>query len=253
MIELHHGDCLEVMKSIPDKSVDLVLTDPPYGTTACKWDSIIPFEPMWGHLKRLIKESSAVVLFAGQPFTSQLVVSNIEMFKYQLVWKKTRINGFAQAPYKFMNEHEDVAVFSLAGCSENAKPRMNYYPQGLIFAPRVVKGKKADASEHRKAKKDQEDFVSEYTGYPKSILAFDSEFDTVHPTQKPVDLLEYLIKTYTLEGDTVLDFTMGSGSTGVAAKKLKRNFIGIEKDEKYFEIAKRRIENGESCYQMDLI
>tara|TARA_R110000803_G_scaffold171187_1_gene234065 strand:- start:92 stop:592 length:501 start_codon:yes stop_codon:yes gene_type:complete len=164
------------------------------------------------------------------------------MFKYPLVWKKTRIQGFAQAPYRFMTEHEDVLVFSFGGCSKNANPRMSFNPQGLIYKKRISKGKKATASPHRKAKTDQKDFVSEWTNYPKSVLEFGSEFKTQHPTQKPVALMEYLIKTYTNETETVLDFTMGSGTTGVACKNLNREFIGIEKDAEYFKIAKNRID-----------
>ena len=168
-------------------------------------------------------------------------MSNLELFKYSLVWRKTRIQGFAQAPYRFMTEHEDILVFSKGGCAKNAKNRMKFNPQGLIYSPKVVKGKKANASEHRIRKTDQKDFISEWTNYPKSIIEIGSEFKTVHPTQKPVALLEYLIKTYTNEGDTVLDNCMGSGSTGVACVNTNRNFIGIELDDKYFEIAKRRI------------
>ena len=181
------------------------------------------------------------MLFGMQPFTSALVMSNLELFKYSLVWRKTRIQGFAQAPYRFMTEHEDILVFSKGGCAKNAKNRMKFNPQGLIYSPKVVKGKKANASEHRIRKTDQKDFISEWTNYPKSIIEIGSEFKTVHPTQKPVALLEYLIKTYTNEGDTVLDNCMGSGSTGVACVNTNRNFIGIELDDKYFEIAKRRI------------
>lgn len=241
--ELHLGDCLEIMDSLIERGVkiDAIITDPPYGTTQCKWDTIIPFDEMWKRLEQMIKDDGAIVLNASQPFTSLLVSSNLDLFKYALVWKKTRVGGFAQAPYKFLSEHEDICVFSKAGCAKNAKPRMKYNPQGLIYQPRITKGKKADASQHRIRKTDQNDFISEWTNYPRSILEFKSEFKTVHPTQKPVPLLEYLISTYSNEGDTILDFTMGSGSCGVAALNLNRRFIGIELDETYFKIAEQRI------------
>jgi len=242
--KLMQGDCLERMKEIPDGSIDMVLTDPPYGTTACKWDSIIPLEPMWEQLKRIIKPDGAIVMTASQPFTTKLISSNYKMFKYSLVWQKNKIQHFAQAPYRFLTEHEDVCVFSFGGTAKNAKNRMSYNPQGLIDCNKLVKGKKATASEHRLRKTDQKDFIQTKTNYPKSILKFNSVNKTVHPTQKPVALMEYLIKTYTNENETVLDFTMGSGSTGVAAEKLNRRFIGIELDETYFNIAKDRINNA---------
>jgi site-specific DNA-methyltransferase (adenine-specific) len=243
-MRLFKGDCLIEMSKIPDGSVDLILTDPPYGTTACKWDSVIPFEPMWEQLKRIIKPNGAIVMTASQPFTSVLICSNLKMFKYELIWQKTKIQGFAQAPYRFMIEHEDIVVFSFGGCAKNANNRMKYNPQNLIYKPRLTKGKKANASEHRIRKSDQKDFVSEYTNYPKSVVSIGSEFKTIHPTQKPVALIEYLIRTYTNENETVLDFTMGSGTTGVACVNTNRKFIGIEMDEKYFEIAEKRINDA---------
>lgn len=243
-INLYHGDCLDLMKDIGNQSVDMILCDLPYGTTECRWDSIIPFDKLWEQYRRIIKDDGAIVLFGTQPFTSSLVNSALDLFKYSLVWKKTRPQGFAQAPYKFMSEHEDIIVFSKAGCAKNARVRMKYNPQGLIYAPKHIKGTKASQSAHRQRKSDLKDFVSLYTNYPKSILEFASEGHTVHPTQKPVALMEYLVKTYTNEGDTVLDNCMGSGTTGVACKNLNRNFIGIELDDKYFDIAKRRIEQA---------
>ncbi len=233
------GDCLERMKEIPDGSVDMVLTDPPYGTTACKWDSIIPLEPMWEQLKRVIKPNGAIVMTAAQPFTSVLTLSNIDMFKYSLVWKKSRISHFAQAPYRFLTEHEDIVVFSYGGASKNAKNRMIYNPQGTTEIHKVVKGK--GHSDHRPSNRVQKDYVQSRTGYPKSVLEFKSDQAKLHPTQKPVALMEYLIRTYTNEGDTVLDFTMGSGTTGVACANTGRKFIGIEMDENYFNIAEKRI------------
>lgn len=242
MINLMQGDCLERMKEIPSGSVDMILTDPPYGTTVCKWDSIIPLEPMWQQLKRIIKPNGAIVMTASQPFTSVLIGSNLNMFKYSLVWQKSKISHFAQAPYRFLTEHEDIVVFSDGGTSKNAKIRMTYNPQGLIDCNKVCKGK--SHSDHRPSRNTQADYLQTKTGYPKSILKFKSDSAKDHPTQKPVALMEYLIKTYTNENETVLDFTMGSGSTGVAAKNLNRNFIGIELDEGYFNIAKERIEKA---------
>ena len=228
---------------IPDKSVDMILCDLPYGTTECKWDSIIPFDKLWEQYERVIKDNGAIVLTATQPFTSNLVLSNTKLFKYSLVWKKTRIQGFAQAPYRFMTEHEDILVFSRGGCAKNAKIRMKYNPQGLVYSPKIVRGKKANASAHRIRQTDQKDFVSEWTNYPKSVIEIGSEFKPVHPTQKPAPLFEYLIKTYTNEWDTVLDNCIGSGTTAVAAINTKRNYIGFEMDTTYCDIANKRIQD----------
>ena len=239
MINLMQGDCLELMKDIPDGSVDMVLTDPPYGTTACKWDSVIPFEPMWEQLKRITKKDGAIVMTASQPFTSSLVMSNVEMFKYCWVWKSNRAANFAQAPYMALKNCEDVCVFSRAGVAKNSKLRMTYNPQGLTEVDKVVAGKKHSA--HRPSRTAQKPYKQTRTGYPNQILEFAKYAKPVHPTQKPVALMEYLIKTYTNEGETVLDFTMGSGTTGVAAKNLNRKFIGIELDSDYYKIAEERI------------
>lgn len=235
------------MKKIPDGSVDLVLTDPPYGTTACKWDTIIPFEPMWEQLKRVTKKNGAIVLFGSQPFTSALVMSNPKMFKYEWVWKKNMAGGFAQAKNKPMPNHENIVVFS-TGVTVHANQTQNrvpYFPQGLRKVDKVIKKAKLTNSDsafgirpsHKK------EFVQEYTGFPMTVLEIPVQRDGLHPTQKPLSLMEYLIKTYTNENETVLDFTMGSGTTGVACKNLNRNFIGIELDETYYQIAKQRIEN----------
>ena len=240
MINLMQGDCLERMSEIPDGSVDMVLTDPPYGTTACKWDSVIPFEPMWEQLKRVTKKNGAIVMTASQPFTSALVMSNVKMFKYCWVWKSNRAANFAQAPYMALKNCEDICVFSHAGIAANSKIRMTYKPQGISDIDKVVAGKKAN--EHRPNRKDQKPYRQTKTGYPHQILEFSKDTLPIHPTQKPVALMEYLINTYTNEGETVLDFTMGSGTTGVACKNLNRSFIGIELDETYFNIAKERID-----------
>lgn len=241
MKKLWLGNCLDRMKDIPNDYIDLVLCDPPYGTTSCKWDSIIEFEPLWEQLLRISKKESAIVIFGAEPFSSLLRSSNLKIFKYDHIWVKSKAQHFAQAPYRAMTNHETISVFSRGGTAKNAKPRMNYYPQGLIKSGAVVKGKKATHSAHRMRKTDQQDYVQEFTNYPKTVIEFGNEGKTVHPTQKPLDLMEYLVKTYSKEGDVVLDFTMGSGSTGVAAIKLKRSFIGIELEKEYFRIAKQRI------------
>ena len=230
------GDCLERMKEIPDGSVDMILADPPYGTTACKWDSVIPFEPMWEQLKRVIKPNGAIVLFASQPFTSILVTSNLKGFRYQWVWQKTRPANFPQAKRQPMKYHEDIVVFGVKS--------PNYYPQ-MVKGDKVrTKGTNAGYRGFHKGTLDRPDYLEkEYKDfYPSSVQSFPHHnAGLIHPTQKPVALMEYLIKTYTNEGETVLDFCMGSGTTGVAAKNLNRKFIGIEKDAGYFEIAKQRL------------
>ena len=238
LINLIQGDCLEKMKEIPDGSVDLILTDPPYGTTQCKWDSIVPLEPMWEQLKRIIKPNGAIVMTASQPFTSVLVSSNLKMFKYDWVWRKPKGTGHLNAKKQPMRDKEDIVVFYSKQCT--------YNPQKTRGTPYKDK-----AGKNHSANTSMTDNYGAYTNkrednngfrYPKQVQEFPVvERGTLHPTQKPVALMEYLIKTYTNEGETVLDFTMGSGSTGVAAKNLNRDFIGIELDEGYFKIAEKRI------------
>jgi site-specific DNA-methyltransferase (adenine-specific) len=239
MIDLHLGDCLEVMKQIPDKSVDAIICDLPYGTTACKWDSVIPFEPLWEQYKRVIKDNGAIVLTASQPFTSALVMSNIDWFKYQWVWKKNTITGFMQAKIKPLKCYEDVLVFGEFKTS--AQHFLGKYnPQSdLIDVGDVVYSNKRKLDHITGNRKSG--VAKAKSGYPKNVIEFNSEKSTAHPTQKPVALMEYLVKTYTNEGDTVLDNCMGSGTTGVACKNLNRKFIGIEQDATYYEIAKERI------------
>ena len=247
-IDLRQGDCLELMKDIPDGSIDLVLTDPPYGTTACKWDSVIPFEPMWAELKRIIKPNGAIVLFGSQPFTSALVMSNPKMFKYELIWDKLKGRQPFLAKIRPMKSHENILVF--------CKNKTIYNPQMTKAEPKNMRDraknikKETTESIYGLQKKYIKNNDLEHLRYPQSVFRHSGQAKEInnrryHPTQKPVALLEYLIKTYTNEGETVLDFTMGSGSTGVAAKNLNRNFIGIELDEEYFEIAKKRIEEAE--------
>ena len=307
---LGQGDCLELMKSIPDGSVDMILTDPPYGTTACKWDSVIPFEPMWSELKRIIKPNGAIVLFGSQPFTSKLVNSNIENFSHQWIWDKGSSSSPLLANKMPLKTFEDILVFYFnynefdirrkyfkkivdefgikksdfikqhggrfdhcfrtESLQFNIPTEMNYkylvellnldkldwfMDYDLLYFPRLynpqkivigrpkkkgLKGINKKGSVLEGVEQDNISFNNEY--HPNSFLRFNNDKrNMIHPTQKPVALLEYLIRTYTNESETVLDFTMGSGSTGVAAKNLNRSFIGIELDEKYFQIAKERI------------
>jgi len=238
---LIHGDCIDAMQDIPDGSVDMVLTDPPYGTTACKWDSVIPFEPMWAQLKRIVKPNGAIVMMASQPFTSALVMSNVGMFKYCWVWEKTRVSGFWDCAFRPLKGHEDIAVFSSGGAANGSNVVMAYNPQGLLpAAAQKWTTKPLGANSRTSSAKEG---VRKASNYPRSVQRFDSVSDTVHPTQKPVALMEYLIRTYTNPGETVLDFAMGSGTTGVACKNLGRAFIGIEMDADYFAIASARIAN----------
>lgn len=238
-IQLIHGDCLVEMKNIQDNSIDMILCDLPYGTTACKWDTIIPFEPLWKEYKRVIKNNGAIVLFGTQPFTSKLIASNMEMWKYDWIWEKPQGVNFAQCNHMPMSVYETISVFGNFGLSKNAKIQPCYYPQGLV---ELNKPKKAKTySEHRPTSNNK-DHVQVYGNYPRQIIKFGAARG-LHPTQKPVDLLEYLIKTYTNEGETVLDNCMGSGSTGVACLRTNRKFVGIEQNDKYFDVAKKRIED----------
>ena len=239
-IELWHGDCLELMKNIPDGSVDLILTDPPYGTTACKWDSVIPFEPMWEQLNRIIKPNGAICLFGSEPFSSALRMSNIKNYRYDWYWNKTKPVGFANAKKMPLKDVESISVFY--------QKRPKYFPQGILKCNKTIKNstktkKQNNITAINGGAFKTNSFNQEYTNYPRQILKFSVE-QGLHPTQKPVALLEYLIRTYTNEGETVLDFTMGSGSTGVACVNANRRFIGIELDDGYFEIAKKRIEGA---------
>lgn len=236
-ITLWQGDCLELMKNIPAGSVDLVLTDPPYGTTQCKWDSVIPFEPMWEQIWRVTKPNAAVCLFGSEPFSSTLRISALKYFKYDWVWEKTQGTGFLNAKIRPLSVHEIISVFGSG--------RINYYPVKTQGHPRKVSTaihKRSSAKAEHYGDYGLKDYDSTER-YPRSVLTFksDKQKSSLHPTQKPVALLEYLIKTYTLEGERVLDFTMGSGSTGVARIRTGRKFIGIEKDENYFDIAEKRI------------
>lgn len=236
------GDCLQEMPKLPDKSIDMVLCDLPYGTTACKWDEIIPFEPMWEQYNRLCKDNAAIVLFASQPFAANLIVSNLQMFRYEWIWLKSRTTGFLDSKRKPMKCHEQILVFY------KNQPIYNIELKDLVSPIKSFRKNGKTGSLLGKTKQ-LLGVLQAKTGFPISVMAFQNDHNVgllTHPTQKPVPLLEYLIKTYTNEGDMVLDNTMGSGSTGVACKNLNRKFIGIEKEPKYFEIAKQRIENTEA-------
>ena len=231
-IELWCGDCLELMRNIPDKSVDMILCDLPYGTTACKWDTVIPFEALWGGYERVIKDNGAICLFGSEPFSTELRHSNLKMFKYDWVWEKEQGANFMLCKYQPYKVDEIISVFS--------KKTHNYYPQMTEGKP-YISGKGNSGEITRCVTKVQT--KNNGTRYPRSIQKFstDKAKGSLHPTQKPVALLEYLIKTYTNENETVLDNCMGSGSTGVACINTNRKFIGIELDNTYFEIAKERI------------
>ena len=237
-IDLRQGDCLELMKDIPDGSVDLVLTDPPYGTTACKWDTVIPFEPLWEQYNRIIKPNGAIALFGAQPFTAVLVASNIKNYKHHWIWMKNRGTGFQVAKYRPMMQTEDIVVFCKRGNT------LNYNPQ-MIPLDKPYKGTGAKSTNGSNPIAHFNKIEKEYTHkYPTNVINCAKVSKPQHPTQKPVALLEYLIKTYTNERETVLDNCVGSGSTGVACINTGRNFIGIELDAGYFEIAKKRIEEA---------
>ena len=229
------GDCLERMKEIPNGSVDAIICDPPFGTTACAWDSVIPFDLMWEQLKRIIKPNGAIVLFGSEPFSSALRMSNIKKYKYDWVWDKRLPSGMQIAKYRPMQRHENIMVFC-----ENGTPK--YYP---IKTPQKERtGKIYSKSETSPVKYDDGKLKTYKEKNPQSIIEFyKRDGKSLHPTQKPVALLEYLIKTYTQEGETVLDFTFGSCSTGVATLNTNRKFIGIEMNDGYFNIAKERIKS----------
>ena len=231
------GDCLEKMKEIPNGSVDMVMCDLPYGTTACKWDSVIPFEPLWAAYRRVCKPNAAIVLTASQPFTSALVMSNIEDYKHRWVWDKVKPGSGLRAKYEPLRSVEDVVVF----CGG----KVNYFPQKYAKKRRAEKKNDSNGEAFGGARVERfHDNGGE--GFPKEIISISNadQTDRFHPTQKPVALMEYLIKTYTNEGETVLDNTMGSGTTGVACVNTRRRFIGIERDEAYFAIAKKRIDDA---------
>lgn len=260
--KLYQGDCLEIMKNVDDNSVDLILADLPYGTTDRKgkqgsrifeWDNVIPMDLLWEQYKRVIKKNGVIVLTADQPFTSQLVLSNLEWFKYEWIWKKNRTTGFFTANYRPMKCTEDILIFSEGGAaaaSVKNNNNMTYNPQDLIKKSVKKKNNKnrlgkilgnVDFVGKNNKMLGNSEYEQKWTNYPNEILEFSIETDTIHPTQKPIPLMEYLIKTYSNENELVLDNVMGSGTTGIAAINCNRNFIGIEKDITFFELSNTRI------------
>ena len=249
-IDLRHGDCLQIMNQIPDASIDMVLCDLPYGQTSCKWDTPIDLNELWCHYKRIVKPNRAIVLFGSQPFTTKLIYSNIDWFKYCWIWKKNRATGHVHAKNKPMKIHEEICIFSSGNTLHQGQSsnRMPYYPQGLIKLEdgekRRTRNDSGDNSVMSKRKSHKETIWT-HTNYPNSILEFDIEMNDkrFHETQKPLLLSEYLINTYTNDGETVLDNCMGGGNNAIACKNTNRKFIGIEKDDKYFSISLSRVSN----------
>lgn len=254
---LHHGDCLDILPTLADKSVDAIIADPPYGTTACKWDSVIPFAPMWKELRRIIRPRGAIVLFGSQPFTSALVMSWPQGFKYDVIWSKVHTTGQGNAKIMPLRAHESILIFALG--------RHTYNPQMIPRTPLELKR----LSYHSVTTVDSPVYRTGFAGrsnnryththkHPNSVVRVHavhnrSKDKTGHPSEKPLDLLEYLVKTYTHEGDTVLDFTMGSGTTGEACITTGRDFIGIEKEQTYYDIAARRLDAAAArMVQMEL-
>jgi site-specific DNA-methyltransferase (adenine-specific) len=239
---LIHGDCLKVMGNIPDKSIDMICTDLPYGTTRCKWDIIIPFEDLWPHYKRIIKDNGAIVLFGAEPFSSHMRLSNLKNYKYDWIWDKVKGTGFLNAKKQPMRNHEVISVFYKKQCT--------YNPQKTTGHQNKKSFKRKELQTEVYGKTDKDYYYESTERYPRSIQVFstDTQCSSLHPTQKPLALVEYLIKTYTNEGETVLDSCMGSGTSGLAAKNTNRAYIGIELKENYYEIAKKRI-NGDIIYR----
>ena len=236
-IKLYQGDCLEIMKQISDKSIDMILCDLPYGTTACKWDSVIPFDKLWEQYLRIIKDNGAVLLFGREPFSSYLRLSNINNYKYDWIWEKSKYSNFLNLQKQPAFNFENISVFY--------KLQPTYNPIMRPGTPYIDHGRKKSLNNQQNIGcKSYTPITNNGTRYPNSTIFFNNgNNNNVHPTQKPLELCKYLIKTYTNEGDLVLDNCMGSGTTGVACKLLNRNFIGIELDEKYFKVAKERIDN----------
>lgn len=242
-IELWLGDCLELMNDIPDSSVDMILADLPYGTTACSWDIIVPFDLLWIQYNRIIKKNGAIVLFGQEPFSSILRVSALSIYKYDWKWIKNKSSGFLNCKNAPMKKSEDILVFSQGATANGSKRNMPFFPQGLMSVNKEsfrYKNKDDGAIGNRPSRSGK--YIKKFENYPNNILYFDLEYKSEHPTQKPVELLKYLIKTYTKESELVLDNTMGVGSTMVACKHTNRKGIGIEKEKKYYDIAVEKLQ-----------
>jgi len=249
--QIYNEDCLVGMKRIKDNSIDMILCDLPYGTTACKWDSVIPIEDLWIEYKRIIKPNGAIVLFGSQPFTSRLVSSNMDWFKYSWVWKKNRATGHVHAKNKPMKIHEDICVFSSGTTihANQSKNRMPYNPQNLIELDKPTIRKRNDNGDDTfmSARDSHKPTIQKYTNYPTSILEFSIEMNEkrIHETQKPIELCKYLIQTYSEENEIILDNCMGSGSTAIASIISNRQFIGFENNFKNYTQSKERLKNYE--------
>lgn len=249
-LKLYHDDCLERMDKLIAKGVrvDAIITDPPYGTTACGWDNIIPFNGMWERLNRILKPQGVIVLFGNEPFSSALRMSNIRLYKYDWIWLKESPSNFFQAKFCPLSKIENISIFGDFGVNNGSKKLATYNPQGVVeINQEKITSAHAQSllgREHKSSLIKGTKYVQKFEGYPSRIIKFNRDRGAVHPTQKPIALMEYLIKTYTDKGETVLDFTMGSGTTGIACVNTKRKFIGIERDKKYFKIAKKRIQDG---------
>lgn len=256
--KLYEGDCFDYLPLIEDGSVDMILCDLPYGTTACKWDTPLPLEELWEEYKRVIKDNGAIVLTATQPFTSYIVMSNPKMFKYEWIWCKSKSTDFIRAKLKPMGKHESILIFSKGSVANGANNNMIYYPQGLKKVDKIVKNNPNSGGEGLRGKSflgrngtnlgannklHLPQYIQEFEGYPSTLLNINSSQSSLHPTQKPVKLFEYLIKTYTNEGDLVLDNCAGSGTTGVACENLNRNSIMMEKEPEYCQIIKDRMKS----------
>ena len=243
--KIYNEDCFDLFKRIPDKSIDCIIADPPYGITACKWDTIIPLEPMWKEIKRVIKDNGAICLFGSEPFSSKLRMSNIEMYKYDWIWEKSKPTGFINSKNMPLKNYEIISVFSNGkiGHKKLINNRMIYNPQGIFKLERKIKRTHRGFEGTSERKSQTNEYIGELSGFPKMILKFNNVIKnkTIHPTQKPVELISYLIRTYTKENELILDFCMGSGTTALACKKNNRNYIGSEISKEYCSIAEERL------------
>jgi site-specific DNA-methyltransferase (adenine-specific) len=242
---LYKGDCLEVMEYLISQGikVDAIITDPPYAVTGYSWDQLIPFDQMWDKLLKLIKDDGAIVLFGNEPFSSNLRASNPKLYRYDWKWVKTQVTGFQNAKHQPLRCYEDIMVFSKGGCVHQAKPTMCYFPQGIISVNLKVSRSSIDYLSEKK-KKEKVQVTQEVGNFPRNVIQFPREATLFHPTQKPTNLMEYLISTYTKENELVLDFTSGSGSTLLGCEVLNRRWIGIEITDKYCNVIKKRLKNG---------